>query len=279
MVEPRQEWHFARAVCRATSPIIMHSHDFAEVFWIAEGRGSHCLNGERKILEVGTLLFIRPNDRHELRSDRDGSAFTIANFAIPAASAVIFSERWRSYGVAKVPWGSHAEAWHLSPSQLATLDGIVRASTDGPRTALARDRFLSSLMHELHREPSVLPMNPDAPEWLFRAVALFRDPARLRLGVNEFFRAAGRTRAHVARECQRHLQLTPTEIVNRYRLDHAASLLERTDMTILEAGGAAGFANPSLFHRRFRERFNCSPLQYRRQRQGSLPTTFQIAGK
>ena len=279
VVQLGQEWHFARAVCRVTAPIIMHSHDFAEVFWIEEGRGSHCLNGERAILEAGALLFIRPPDRHEFRPDRDGSAFKIANFALPATSAASYRERWKSWGVAKLPWGNRAEKWHLSPSQLATLDGIVRATTDGARSAFAGDRFLSSLMHELSREPSALAMSSQAPEWLFRAVSLLRDPARLRLGTDEFFLAAGRTRAHVARACQKHLQLTPTEIVNRCRLDHAANLLERTDMTILEVGGAAGFTNPSLFHRRFRERFNSSPLQYRRQRQGSLPTTFQDAGK
>ena len=272
VIQPAEEWHFTRAICRPNAPIIMHYHDFAEVFWIEEGHGSHCLNGERTNLEVGTLIFIRPQDRHEFRSGREGAAFTVANFALPAATAASCRERWRNCGVTRLPWGDRTVEWRLSSSQLATLHGIVRSTMDGPSTALAGDRFLSSLMHELHREPSVLPVSSDAPEWLFRAVVLLRDPAHLRMGLNGFFAAAGRTRAHVARVCQKHLQLTPTELVNRCRLDHAARLLERTDMTILEIGVDSGFTNLSLFHRRFRKMFGDSPLQYRRQRRRSLPS-------
>ena len=271
VIQPGEQWHFARAICRPTAPITKHYHDFAEVFWIEQGQGSHWLNGDKTILHPGALIFVRPQDRHEFRSGRDGAAFTLANFAIPAASAVVYRERWRNCGVTKLPWGDRAEEWQLSASQLATLDGIVRSTIDGPSTALAADRFLSSLMHELHREAPVLPVNSDAPEWLFRAVALLRDPSHLRLGLDPFFHAAGRTRAHVARACQKHLQLTPTELVNRCRLDRAARLLERTDMTILEVGEDSGFVNPSLFHRRFRVAFGCSPLQYRRQRRNLLP--------
>ena len=271
-----EPWHLTRAVCRSNAPIIMHYHDFAEVFWIEDGQGSHCLNGERSTVDAGTLVFIRPQDRHEFRCDRDGTPFTLANFSLPASSAADYHQRWKICGIPRIPWGDKAEAWHLSSTQLAILGSIARAALDGPCTPLAADRFLSGLMHEIHREPTAVSMSPEAPEWLYRAVAFLNDPERLQAGVDGFFQLAGRSREHVARVCQRYLRMTPTELVNKSRLEHAARLLERTDMTILEIGSASGFTNPSLFHRRFRTAFECSPLQYRRQRRSSLPSSYQV---
>ena len=41
-----------------------HSHEFPEVILILRGRIIHQVNGERRELEAGSLLFIRPSDTH-----------------------------------------------------------------------------------------------------------------------------------------------------------------------------------------------------------------------
>jgi AraC family cel operon transcriptional repressor len=271
VVREGDAWHFARAVCRPHAPFILHFHDFAEVFWVESGSGWHTLNGQRSLLAAGALVFIRPQDRHAFETERGGGAFTIANFAVPAAAAATFRQRWQDYQLEKIPWAREPLSWTLSQSQLACLGGIVRVATAGPPSVLAGDRFLSALMHELHREPSPLKPGPDAPEWLARAVAALHEPGRPPAGLEAFFRMAGRSREHVARACRRHLRLSPTELLDRLRMDHAARLLEQTDMPVLEIGFACGFANPSLFHRRFRAAFGRTPLRHRRQQRGSLP--------
>ncbi|MEZ0299362.1 MAG: helix-turn-helix domain-containing protein [Candidatus Methylacidiphilales bacterium] len=54
------------------------------------------------------------------------------------------------------------------------------------------------------------------------------------------------------------------KMLNEMRLRTAASLLRSSSLTILEVGLSSGFQDASNFHRRFRNRFGISPLQYRK---------------
>ncbi len=54
-------------------------------------------------------------------------------------------------------------------------------------------------------------------------------------------------------------------LVSEYRLERAAKLLLYSGETVTQIAGACGYDNVSHFHRAFKDRFNTSPLKYRRQ--------------
>ena len=74
---------------------------------------------------------------------------------------------------------------------------------------------------------------------------------------------AGRCPEHVARTMKKHLDITPTDWINRRRLEHAARLAETTMLPIIEIAAECGFENLGYFHRLFRARFGATPLRYR----------------
>lgn len=268
-----ESWHFVRQRWRPSLQISIHSHDFAEVFWIEDGSGVHELNGRAETIACGTLIFIRPEDRHGFRCGPNGAPFTIANFALPAPAAAACQQRWAGFGLPRPPWspGLPPAQWRLSPEQLSALGVITRELDGDPITPLAGDRFLSALVHELHRQVASGDVRPEAPDWLARALIAMREAANLAAGLEAFFRLAGRSREHVARACRQHTGLTPTSLITQLRLEHARRLLERTDLSVLDVAQSSGFTNLSLFHRRFRAAANLTPLRYRRQRQGAFP--------
>lgn len=53
--------------------------------------------------------------------------------------------------------------------------------------------------------------------------------------------------------------------LNDIRLQHAASLLRRTSLTVLNVALECGFQNVSYFNRQFRQRFACTPTAYRKR--------------
>jgi len=61
----------------------MHAHDFAELFWVNDGPGTHWINGRRLRLDAGDVVFIRPADEHDFAGYR-GHALTITNVAFAA---------------------------------------------------------------------------------------------------------------------------------------------------------------------------------------------------
>lgn len=265
-------WHFARLKCRSRTTISLHIHEFCEVFWIEDGIGEHELNGRTESVSSGSMVFIRAGDRHGFRCGPGGEPFTIANFALRTTTAAAFQQRWSAYGLAQTPWapGLSPLRINLTTEQLSTLEVIARELADTPISPLAGDRFLSALVHEIHRQAASIHIGAGGPDWLVRAITGIRSDDRA-LGLETFYRLAGRSREHVARACRHHTGLTPTELVTRIRLDRSRRLLERTDLSILDVALESGFANMSLFHRRFRAATGLTPLRYRQKSRLSLP--------
>ena len=266
-------WHFSRAKFSPHAQIPVHGHDFCEVFWVEDGSVIHEINGRAEVIERGVLVFIRAKDQHGFRSNSGKLPFTMANFALPMKTAAAFRQRWADYGLARLPWapGTAPARWNLSPEQLSTLGIITRELADTPITALAGDRFLSALIHEIHRQFTSGHMRAGAPDWLVRAIIGMREATNLVAGIKTFFRLAGRSREHAARVCRQYTGLTPTILIAQIRLEYARRLLERTDLSVLDVAQSSGFSNMSLFHRRFRAATKLTPLHYRQQSQGSLP--------
>jgi len=273
VVLPGESWHFARHKCRPDEPVSVHTHDFAEVFWIENGSGMHELNGRTEVIESGTLLFIRPEDQHGFHCGPGNSPFTISNFALPVKVATEWRQRWTNYGLPRTPWapGHSPPRWNLLREQLSALAIIARELGEAPITPLACDRFLSALAQEIYRQNTPGHIRTGAPEWLAQAVSRMHEPTNLAAGLKAFYKFAGRSREHVSRTCHEFTGLTPTDFITQIRLEHARRLLERTDLSVLEVAQSAGFNNISLFHRRFRSAVKLTPLQYRKQSQLSFP--------
>ena len=51
--------------------------------------------------------------------------------------------------------------------------------------------------------------------------------------------------------------------LNNYRLDRAENLLKKTDKKLYEIAEETGFSSLSYFSRKFKERFNKTPFDYR----------------
>lgn len=66
------------------------------------------------------------------------------------------------------------------------------------------------------------------------------------------------------------LQLAPGAYIRLLRLDHAASLLQNTPLSIAAISGMSGFRNRSFFFRAFKKRFGFPPNAYRNLRKMDL---------
>ena len=58
--------------------------------------------------------------------------------------------------------------------------------------------------------------------------------------------------------------LPPVEFIRSYKLDRAAILLLKSDLTVTQIAYEAGFATPHYFSRSFKEKFHMLPSDYRK---------------
>lgn len=77
-------------------------------------------------------------------------------------------------------------------------------------------------------------------------------------------RAVDLSPSHFSRLFRRHAGCSFTDALNRMRIDRAAELLVRTDLTLTQIALRSGFRDHSYFTKVFRARMRTTPSEYRR---------------
>lgn len=245
----------------------LHDHDFPELFWIAEGEVEHQINGTTSLMRRGELMFIRPSDQHAFRGigARGG---VISNFAV-RRDIVAHLRRRHLRGAEHAWWDESAVPARriLSAAELHALErGAREIAAIAAPDLLATERFLLNVFHLL-RHTALSGGVEGEPDWLSAAREAFSDPMHLTVGVSRLVRLAGCSPEHLSRTVRRIHGITPTELVNRQRLDWAAGELMFTARSISDLAAAAGFESLSHFYHLFRARHGVTPRQFRRRTQ------------
>lgn len=80
--------------------------------------------------------------------------------------------------------------------------------------------------------------------------------------VEELSRELGMSRVHLYKKLQALTGKSPIEFIRSLRLQHAAQLLEKSQLTVSEVAYKVGFNNPKYFARYFREEYKMLPSVY-----------------
>ena len=81
-------------------------------------------------------------------------------------------------------------------------------------------------------------------------------------GVEELSRELGMSRVHLYKKLQALTGKSPLEFIRSIRLQHAAQLLAKSQLTVSEVAYKVGFNNPKYFARYFKEEFSVLPSAY-----------------
>ena len=105
-------------------------------------------------------------------------------------------------------------------------------------------------------------------ERLFQALAhcLEENLMSPQLSVEFLSRQVGMSRSSLYRKVLEITGETPVEYIRSFKLEKAAALLEKSDLTIAEVAYQTGFSTPNYFARAFKAKFNMQPSDYISQR-------------
>ena len=259
-----QHYHFANGFFDSPAPSSFHDHDFYEIFWVEEGVGVHHINHRERVLREGTLVLVKDTDIHAFSAD-PGKTLMIANLAFP-------KRFWREvctryFRDEKDPMELPASAREI-PLRLEDFLTLKRQSqrlNSAARSRARLDVFLLEIFFLRRHSAPLETMRPGVPDWLNAACEGIKKTELLPQGLKSFYRIAGRSPDHVARVCRTHLGISPTEVVNAARLEHAATRLSGTDDPILDVAHDCGLPNLAHFYKLFAARFGTTPRRYRMQ--------------
>jgi len=244
-------------------------HDF-EFVWIINGDATANYDGVIIPAPAGTVLLSRPGmmDRYDWGVTQGTThAFFHFDFTRPARGWPVLAQ----WPLARPTSANDV----LRPLFRYVLE--VRRLAKPERTALLAScvelmlrAFVSGHL-QTAAEPAVnFPAPVEKAMRLIGEVA-FENPPRA-LALTDLGRVAAVSPEHLCRLFARHLHLGPLECLRLARLERAATLLGRSNMSSKEIATVTGFANPYHFSNAFKKVYHLSPTQYRHQlREGVVP--------
>lgn len=106
--------------------------------------------------------------------------------------------------------------------------------------------------------------NPRSNEGIKELMAYIHENFSHHISVEELALTGHISKRACFRLFQENLHTTPMEYVKAYRLQMACRMLAQGDAPITEVASCCGLGSSSYFGKTFREKYNCTPLEYRR---------------
>lgn len=247
---------------------IRHSHDYFELFLVNHGSAHHLVNGSVQFLKKGSLVLIRPEDTHSY--DAMSQDFEIINMLIPGETVqALFTylgegfdpQRFLSPGLPLVAQVSRSEQENLVKDleRLVLSKRIQRESSDAV--------FRITLMRIIAGCFPIMPrqLKTEIPVWLQWLTLEMMKKANFVEGLGAMARLAGKSEEHISRSCRKYLHKSPTELINEFRLEHAARAVAFSGEKIVDISADVGFESLSHFYHLFKKAYGISPAAFRKR--------------
>ena len=255
----------------------IHNHDFYEIFFVVYGSIIHCVNDTSLCLEEGSLVFMRPNDIHYYKLDKDSNCGLI-NLAFPVQTLkALFdylgngfaSERLLEAKLPPMVVLSSTEK-EITKTRLESINLLPRDNKKRIKTE-ARILLLEffTKYFPLEQEQKLKAV----PQWLQWLKIEMQKKENFTAGVSVMFSMTNKSTEHVCRVFKEYFHQTPSQFINELKLNYAANLLTNSDEAIVAISLESGFENLSHFYHQFKRKFNMSPAHFRRTYQRSAIDT------
>jgi|HigsolmetaAR203D_1030402.scaffolds.fasta_scaffold05124_5 AraC-type DNA-binding domain-containing proteins len=269
------------------SLLTMHHHDYAELYFVYEGKGTEVINGKKHVVQPGSASFLLPHHLHEIRGSAESP---IRMYCCMFDISVLFGSRF-DYELA----GKLLQCGDALPSyvtfgedQAEYLKGVFSTifreyhSSHFAKFSLIRIKLLEAL-HLFVR--AALPRSCEAVEEpkvigktfaeILQYVHLhYTDKLTLELLSGRFQVSP----PYISHSFKKFCGQSFLEYVHMLRINNAQSLLASTDMPISDVAVEVGFDSYRNFSRVFRKKKGMTPGEFRSRYQGAVPVAAARGG-
>jgi hypothetical protein len=259
-----EKFFIARAKIHSRQDLSMHRHDYAEIFWVENGSGTHLINDRKISLSPGQIVMMRPDDIHTFLSK---NGITIMNLAFPLQTLDYLEKRYFQGGDSffwtddKLPFETS-----ITGSEMRMLSKRADELWQYRNSLLYLDAFLLFIFRLLLEKKNRL-VNSEIPVWLNNAIHEFSTPELFKQGAAGFAGLCGKNMDHVNRIIRKCSDRTLTDLVAELRMNFAARQLSLTNVPIKIICSDCGINNLGHFYKTFRKSYHQTPSQYRQTNQ------------
>ncbi len=253
-----------------------HRHNYAELVYVCCGSATHIINDTDKIiLQEGDLLFLNQSATHEIlpagQDDIAVNFIILPEFFDRILSMMERENVLRSFLISTLSsHDSQITYLHFQAKGILPIQNLIE----------------NMLWNLIDKKPGTNTINQITMGLIFMNLSVFAESmAQSQIGNYEqdlIFRILKYMEAHyksgtltdisaevklppyyISRLLKKYTGQTFKELLQQQKLQQAVYLLSQTTLSVNDIIDAVGYNNSSYFYRIFREKYRCSPKEYR----------------
>lgn len=253
----------------------LHTHHFFQMLAVTDGSGTVTIGNMTYAVKAGHLCLIGPDQPHAVVCSGKTLVIRDVKFMVndgELAAALLhhtgcmipadFSLFLSCFeNIAQETLNARICYFQLINLRLFEMLVYIRRENEaaGPRAAVP------------------VPRNSEIPkgESLAPVLSYIQENHQKPIGLVKLCEIAKINRTSLTQRFKAQLQVTPVRYINVIRLQHAKSLLTKTDTTVSEIAYSCGFQSVHYFCRTFKLLESCTPIQYRDSHSGCHYFSYQ----
>ena len=230
----------------------IHWHEFYEIEYVLEGSGTCTINEQDYDMEYGTLFLMTPVDLHSVKTENA----KIINIMFSADA--ISPDPLSPYTAIGIP-----KAVRIPKEDLTFVESVLFEIVKNPKNEKLCSSLIEVLLIKL-KECFAVSQN-EARHSLSQKMCFFIiNHFREKITLSDVAKSVNVTNVYASKIFKAQTQTGFKEYLNNLRFEYAKKLLTESELTVQEVCDSCGFDDYPNFIRRFKNRFNMSPMQYKK---------------
>lgn len=269
------EYHFA--LYHIKSPrnpfhISLHWHDEAELIYIEKGILFLHIGEQSYEGKPGDIFFVNPGEIHDMYFEDSNTVYVTMLFA---PNTLVFLEMDYVNTNYLLPLTDGKTCFLTSVRDFSCYSAILQdireildLNAKQPTAYQFRTKILLlDILYQMYQANAVAFHSIDLSEHCFQHKILeyIKSEYLNDICLSQIARQFSMSPKYFSRFFHHTFHITLTQYINQLRMEHAASLLTNTDLSVTEIALQSGFSSCSYFNKKFQAAFHCSPNQYRKQ--------------
>lgn len=245
---------------------IMHSHSFAELFYVLDGEGYFCTESSKIPLRKNSLIIINPNTRH---TEKSSSANPLKYVVLGIDDARFASSSQNIETYYSYDFHSHQN------SILPIFEEMLREIRNNNihHEEICRHYF-SILMLRIHRitgDDFVLSPPVNIPPECENLKEYMNTHYRETITLDTLAEVSHLNKYYLSHIFSRTFGISPINYLLERRILHSKELLKNFDYTVTQIAHQSGFSSANYFTQSFKKYTGLTPKAYRNKYRNPLP--------
>ena len=253
-----------------TPPEYPHSHDFFEISFCVKGSSLNTINNVPIPFQNGICVILRPGDTHSL-TEYDSKIYEhIDLYCSPdafqkmcdACHPRLYDEIMNHES--PISFSLNNEIFSFLFNQSLLLKEMLSNQNEFFETVYSA-MILTILSQWIKTRVS---QKTFMPQWLTELLPKMNNIYFVQKNITEIAEEIGFSLPYFSTQFKKYMGVSAIKYLTRKRVHLAKDLLTKgPNLSILDISGRLGFENPSTFSKHFRQEFNITPKEYKKNLQ------------